>query len=100
VDEVPDPVGQDARLAGAGAGDDEERTFGAGDRLALRLVQVREVALGGRDGHRAMLPATPAGALDGYQATVSSTCAGILGPWTTMLFQVIRQVYVPLGSGS
>ncbi len=35
-----------------------------------------------------------------YQRTVSSTCAGIFGPVCATLTQVMRQVYVPFGSGS
>ena len=44
TDEMRDAVGQDARLAGAGACDDEQRALGREDGLALRLVQVGEVA--------------------------------------------------------
>ena len=49
------------RLPGARSGDDEERPFGREDRLSLGLVEVGEVALGGRDAHRPML-AVAAGA--------------------------------------
>ena len=55
VDQVRDAVGQHPRLAGAGAGDDEERAFGREHGLALRGVQVGEVLLGRGDGHVAML---------------------------------------------
>ena len=55
ADEVRDAIGEDARLPGAGAGDDEERPLGRENGLALGLVEVGEVALGGRDGHRPML---------------------------------------------
>ena len=49
ADEVRDAVREDARLPRAGAGDDEERALGREHGLALGLVQVGEVALGGRD---------------------------------------------------
>ncbi len=51
ADEVSDAIGEDARLAGAGSGDDEKRPFRREDGLPLGLVQVGEVALGSRDGH-------------------------------------------------
>src|SRR3990170_6157328 len=57
ADQVGDAVGEDARLSGTRSGDDEERSLGGQDGLALGLVEVREVALGSRDGHAAMLPA-------------------------------------------
>jgi hypothetical protein len=50
LDEVRDAVDERARLAGAGAGDDEEGAVAVGGRLALGLVELRgEVhrALGG-----------------------------------------------------
>jgi hypothetical protein len=53
---VRDAIGEDARLAGARAGDDEKRSLGGQDRVALSLVEVGEVALGGRDGDASMLP--------------------------------------------
>ena len=53
--QVRDAVGEDARLAGAGAGDDEERPFGREDGLALGGIQVCEVALGRGDRHAPML---------------------------------------------
>src|SRR5207248_30862 len=55
VDQVGDPVGEDARLAGAGAGDDEERPFRGEDGLALRGVEVGKILLRRGDGHAAML---------------------------------------------
>ena len=96
ADEVRDAVGEDARLPRAGTGDDEERALGREDRLALGLVEVGEVALGGRDGHRPTL-AVGCGA---YQRTVSSTWAGIFGPRFVTLAHVTRHVYAPFGSGS
>ena len=41
-DEVRDPVGEHPGLARPGAGDDEQRAVGRGDRLALDRVQARE----------------------------------------------------------
>jgi hypothetical protein len=41
-DQVGDAAGEDGRLAGAGARDDEERPFAVADGLALRLVQSLE----------------------------------------------------------
>ena len=55
VDQVRDAVGEHARLARAGAGDDEQRAFGREDGLPLGRVQVGEVLLGRRDGHPPML---------------------------------------------
>ena len=52
VDQVRDAVREDARLAGARAGDHEQRAFGGEHRLALRGIQVGEIAFGRRDGHR------------------------------------------------
>ena len=51
ADQVRDPVGEHARLAGAGAGDHEQRAFRGEDGLALGGVQVGEVALGRGDCH-------------------------------------------------
>jgi len=48
---VGDAVGKDARLARTRSGHDEQRSLGGEDRLALRGIQVGEVALGRRDGH-------------------------------------------------
>jgi hypothetical protein len=65
-----DAIREDARLSGARSRDDEKRPFGRENSLSLRLVQVSEVALGGRNGHLPMLAVatgTP------YQRTVSST---------------------------
>ena len=56
-EQVRDAVREDARLAGAGAGDHEQRPFGREDGLALGGIQVCEVALGRGDGHRSMLAA-------------------------------------------
>ena len=42
VDEPGDPVGQDARLARARAGEDQERPAGMRDGLALGVVEVLE----------------------------------------------------------
>ena len=43
LEQVGDAVDDDAGLAGAGAGEDEERPLGGGDGLALRWVERREV---------------------------------------------------------
>ena len=51
VDQVRDPVGEHARLAGARAGDDEQRPLGCEDRLSLAGIQVGEIAFGRRHGH-------------------------------------------------
>ena len=56
-DQVGDAVREDARLAGAGAGDDEERPFGLHDGLTLGVVQPFEVPIGADDGHAPMLAA-------------------------------------------
>jgi hypothetical protein len=50
-DQVRDPVGEDARLAGARAGDDEQRPFRVQHGLALRGVEIGEVGLRGSDRH-------------------------------------------------
>ena len=96
VDQVRHPIGEHARLPRARPGDDEQRAFGGENGLALRLVEVGEVALRGRDGHRPMLPAADFGEPGPYQRTVSSTCAGAFGLPT----HAMRHVYVPFGSGS
>ena len=91
-----DAVREDAGLAGAGSGDDEERPLGVQDRVALGLVEVCEGALGGRDRDPSMLAAVGVALEATYQRTVSSTCPGAGGA----PLQVTRQVYVPFGSGS
>ena len=88
-DEMRDPVRQNARLAGARAGDDEQRPLGCEDSLTLRLVEVGEVGVGGRDAHR---PTLAAGMAEAYQRTVSSTWAGIFGPRFVTLVQLTRHV--------
>ncbi len=45
VDQVRDAVREDARLAGARAGDDEQRPFRREDRLPLGRVQIGEIGL-------------------------------------------------------
>ena len=50
-DQVRDPVGEDAGLPRAGAGDHEQRPLGRQHRLPLGRVQVGEVVLRLRDGH-------------------------------------------------
>ena len=62
ADEMSDAIREDARLAGACAGDDEERPFGRENGLPLGFVQVREVALGCCDAHRPMLAVAVGGA--------------------------------------
>ena len=54
-EQVRDAVGEHARLAGARAGDHEQRPFGREDGLPLGGIQVCEVALGRGDGHPSML---------------------------------------------
>ena len=44
-EQVGDPVGQDAGLARAGAGEDQQRPLAVFDRLALGRVEPREQAL-------------------------------------------------------
>jgi hypothetical protein len=51
VDQVRDAVGEDAGLARARPGHDEQRAFGGQDRLALRRVEVGEVLLRRGDCH-------------------------------------------------
>ena len=92
-----DAVGEDARLPGARAGDDEERPLGGEDGLALGLVEVGEVALRGRDGHPPMLAVGCGGCLPAHGEL---DVRGHLRPRFTMLTQVTRHVYVPFGSGS
>jgi hypothetical protein len=48
---------EDAGLAGARAGDDEQRPLRVPDRLELGLVEAVEEALGGRDRDPSMLAA-------------------------------------------
>jgi len=50
-DEVTDAVGEDARLPGAGACHDQNRPLGGQNRLALRRIQVGQVALWRDDRH-------------------------------------------------
>ncbi len=50
-----DAVREHARLAGSGAGDDENRALGGQDGLALGRIQVGEVLLGRGDGHAPIL---------------------------------------------
>jgi hypothetical protein len=66
ADQVRDAIGEDPRLSGARAGDDQQRPFRGQNGLPLRLVEVGQVALGRRDCHAPMLAAA-------YQRTVSST---------------------------
>ena len=51
VDEVGDPVREDAGLPGACAGDHEQWPFGRQHGLPLHGIQVGEIALGRGDGH-------------------------------------------------
>ena len=50
-DQMGHPVGEDAGLARAGAGDDQQRAFGVQHRVALGGVQVCEIGLRGGNGH-------------------------------------------------
>jgi hypothetical protein len=53
MDEMGHPVGEHTRLSGAGSGDDEQRALGGQDRLALRRIQVGEIAFWRCDCHAA-----------------------------------------------
>ena len=53
ADQVRDAVGEDARLAGARAGDHEQRAFGGQHGLPLGGVQVGEIGLRRGDRHGA-----------------------------------------------
>src|SRR3990170_2046819 len=61
ADQVGDAVGEDARLPGARSGHDQEGALYGEDGLALGVVEVCEVLLGGCDGHGPMLAAGPGG---------------------------------------
>ena len=50
-EQVRDAVGEDPRLAGAGAGDHEQRALGRQHGLPLGRVQVGQVGLGPGRGH-------------------------------------------------
>ena len=56
-DEMRDPVGEHARLAGAGPGDDQHRALGREHCVALGRIQLRQVLLRGENGHPAMVTA-------------------------------------------
>ena len=74
-DQVSDAIREDTRLPRARSGDDEQRSLGVQDRLALGLVEVCEGALGGRDRDPSMLAVAAEPARGGYQlmeGTVSS----------------------------
>ena len=58
-EQMGDAAGEDAGLAGAGAGDHEQRPLGRQHRLALRRIQVLEVRLRRRRGHRPMVAGRP-----------------------------------------
>ena len=70
-DQVRDAVGQHARLARARAGDHEQRPLGGEDRLALGVVQIGEVLVGGERGHP--LDATPGAAAAKADASATAT---------------------------
>ena len=61
AEQVRDAAREDAGLAGARAGDDEHGAFGVEDGLALRRIQVGEVGLGRRRGHRSIVAAASSG---------------------------------------
>ena len=69
--QVGDSVGEHARLAGAGAGEDQERPLAVRDRLALRRVQLREQAL---DLARARFGRPQLG-LGGHKASIATDAA-------------------------
>ena len=92
-----DAIREDARLPRARAGDDEERSLGRENGLALGLVEVGEVALRGRDGHRADASRRCGGGLPAHREL---DVRGHLRASFPMLTHVMRQVYVPFGSGS
>ena len=58
VDQVCDAVGEDARLARAGTGDDEQRALSRENGVPLRGVEVIQVGLGRGDGHAVPMLAT------------------------------------------
>src|SRR3954452_20976960 len=57
AEQMRDAAGEDSGLSGGGSGDDEHRAFGVEDGLALRRIQVGEVGLRGRRGHRSIVAA-------------------------------------------
>ena len=61
AEQVRDAAREDAGLAGAGAGHHEHGAFGVEDSLALRRVQVGEVGLRRRRGHRSIVAAASLG---------------------------------------
>ena len=61
AEQVGDAAREDAGLAGAGAGDDEHGAFGVEHGLALRRIQVGEVGLGRRRGHRSIVAVASSG---------------------------------------
>ena len=61
AEQVRDAAGEDARLSRARAGDHEHRAFGVQDGLPLRRIQVGEVGLRRRRGHRSIVAAASAG---------------------------------------
>ncbi len=50
ADQIGDPMGERAGLAGTGAGEDQQRPLAMGDRLPLGLVQPLEQRFGGGGG--------------------------------------------------
>ena len=73
LDEVRDPVGENAGLPGTCAGDDEQRAFRVLDGLALGLIESYGVGLRLGDGHSSMLDEGAAGLRRGITATRPST---------------------------
>ena len=91
-DQVGDAVGEDARLARPGAGDDQQRPFGVQDGLSLRGIQVGEVLLGRQHGHASSLAPYEAGEDTAHERRDGdrerdprrpSASGGIAGPRTT-----------------
>ena len=62
ADQMRDAVGENARLARAGSGDDEQRPVDVEDGLALGRVQAGEEVFVGCDGHASMLAGLPGAA--------------------------------------
>ena len=62
ADQVRDPVGEHARLARAGPGDDEQRPLDVEHGLPLGRIQVGEELLVGCDGHASDASGPPRGA--------------------------------------
>ena len=67
AEQVRDAAGEHAGLAGAGTGDHEHGAFRVEDGLALRRIQVGEVGLRRRGGHRSIVAAGHAELCEGWR---------------------------------